>query len=44
MKNLLTNETFSNNKEFPQEIKQEHPYYTIKLNPSISEIDRCNLN
>lgn len=42
MKNLLINETFSNNKEFPPEMKQEHPYYNLKPNPSFSEIDKRN--
>ncbi|CAD8199428.1 unnamed protein product [Paramecium octaurelia] len=40
MVNFSSNDTSCNYKDVTSEIKQEHPYFSSKLNPSISEMDK----
>ncbi|CAD8205623.1 unnamed protein product [Paramecium pentaurelia] len=41
MVNFSSNDTSCNYKDITSEIKQEHPYFGSKLNPSISQVERC---
>ncbi|CAD8118984.1 unnamed protein product [Paramecium sonneborni] len=40
--NLQQNDISCNYKDITSEIKQEHPYYGSKFNPSVSEVERQN--